>query len=148
MNGAGILLLCLVFGLPLGFGLVSLLLQRAKRRHQLRLQRLQILQEALRHPQLDDGTRRQVLAVLGGEHRRTTFAQWLRVGYAAFLAAAWLTFVGGGAGWIYLEVQGRFWREVEPFVVMTIAGFALLTLPIALRELLGRGRGAPAPAGR
>lgn len=144
MTPTGILILCLFFGLPAIGGMWSVLMQTAKRRHQLRMQRLQLLQEALRHPQLDEGTRRRVLEVLGSEHPRLPMAVLLRAGYIAFLCIAWLMFFAGGVAWILSEVQNWGWREEEPAMVATIAGFALLTLPMAVRELLRRERSATA----
>ncbi|MBM4060938.1 MAG: hypothetical protein FJ265_07555 [Planctomycetes bacterium] len=135
------------FGLPVIALIVGLLVARSGRGHALRMKRLQVLQEALRHPQLDDATRRELLAVLGQEHRRGSAGRLARFGYAAFLGVSWLMFVAGGAGWIYSEFVDLRWRDAEPFIVLTIAGFALLTLPVAVRELLGRGR-TPSPASR
>lgn len=146
MNGVGYLFLLLLFGLPLIGGLLSLWSTARRRRHELRLRRLDVLQEALRHPQLDEATRREVVRVLGAEHRWFSGAQLLRGGYALFLAVAWLMLVGGAAGWIYNEVVGSSWRQVEPFLVTTITGFGLLTLPFALRELLGRSNRAASVA--
>lgn len=145
MTSTGIFILCLVFGLPAIGGLWSLVMQAAKRRHQLRMQRLQLLQEALRHPQLDEATRRQVLDVLGSEHPRLPMAVLLRAGYILFLCIAWLMFFGGGVAWILSELQNWSWRDQEPAMFATIVGFALLTLPVAVRELLRRERSAPAP---
>lgn len=143
MTPTGIFILCLVFGLPAIGGLWSVLMQAAKRRHQLRMQRLQLLQEALRHPQLDEATRRQMLEVLGSEHR-LPMAMLLRLGYIAFLSVAWLLFLVGGVCWILGQVQGWSWRDMEESMVATIVGFALLTLPMAVRELLRRDRSAAA----
>lgn len=140
MNGVGYLFVCLIFGLPAIGGLLSLWGTARRRRHELALRRLDVLKEALRHPQLDDETRREVVRVLGTEHRWLSWPQLVRGGYVLFLAASWLMLVGGGGGWIYNEAFGSSWRQVEPFVVMTVLGFGLLSLPFALRELLGRGK--------
>jgi hypothetical protein len=143
MNGLGYLFLCLIFGLPAIGGLVSMWSTARRRRHELRLRRLDVLQEALRHPQLDETTRREVVRVLGAEHRWFTWAQLLRGGYVLYLTVSWLLLVAGGGGWIYFEIVGGSWRQIEPLVAMTVLGFGLLTLPFALRELLGRtGRSA------
>ncbi len=141
MTSAGIWFFVLIFGLPALGGLGSLLLRRGQHRHELRLVRLQALQEALRHPQLDEETRRNVLAVLGREHSGVTMAMFLRGVYITFLGAAWLTFFTGGIFWIFGTFQHWGWRDVEPAMVATIVGFALLTLPVAVRELLRRERG-------
>lgn len=144
MTTTGIFILCLVFGLPAIGGLWSVLMQAAKRRHQLRMQRLQLLQEALRHPQLDEGTRRRVLEVLGSEQPRLPMAVLVRAGYIGFLCIAWLMFFAGGVAWILSELQNWSWRDQEAAIFATVAGFALLTLPMAVRELLRRERSATA----
>jgi len=147
MTAAGIWFLVLIFGLPALGGLGSLLLRRGQHRHELRLLRLQALQEALRHPQLDEETRRQILAVLGREQSGVTMAMLLQGVYITFLCIAWLMFFAGGVCWILSEIQDWGWRDQEPAMAATIIGFALLTLPVAVRELLRRER-VRAPAGQ
>ena len=147
MTSAGIWFLVVIFGLPALGGLGSLLLRRGQHRHELRLLRLQALQDALRHPQLDEETRRHVLTVLGREQSGVTMAMLLRGVYITFLSVAWLMFFAGGVCWILSELQDWNWRDQEPAMVATIAGFALLTLPVAVRELLRRER-VNSPAGQ
>jgi Na+/melibiose symporter-like transporter len=133
MTANGVFVLCLLVGVPLVFGLWGLWTQALRHRHALRLQRLTVLHEALRHPELDEGTRRELLALLGREHGQ----RW-RLAYGVYLALAWCGFVVCGACWVYYGVRGWSEWQLEPLMLGTVVAFAMLTLPFAVRELLGR----------
>ena len=131
---------------------VGLIMRRGKNRHQLRVTRLQVLQEALRHPALDEQTRTELTRVLADEYRREhgSFGErcgrWLRAGHVLLLAIGWLSLIGGAGFWIAAEALHLSRFDIQPAIGFTIAGIALVTLPLALRELLGRrDREAPAP---
>lgn len=125
-------------------------------RHQrltLRKKRLQVLEEALKHPGVDDSVRTEILRVLADEHVRGSrpfldrLRPWMTVGHAALISVGWLCLVGGLLSWGYSELNGFSWRSTEPCLVAAIVGFVILTLPTAVREGLGRNRKA-LPAGR
>lgn len=138
MTPTGIFVLCLLGGVPLLFGLWGLFAQSLRHRHQLQLQRLALLQEALRSPALDEATRRELLAALGRDHSR-----WRHTAYVAYLAISWSGFVISGGCWAYYRISYG-WHP-EAAILGCIIAFGLLTLPVAVRELLRR---APAPAVR
>lgn len=140
MTANGIFILCLFVGIPLVFGLWGLWTQGLRHRHELRLQRLQLLQEALRRPDLDEPIRRELLLALGREHR----GPW-RLAYGLYLGLAWCGFVIGGAYCTFYAARGWNLGQLEPALFATLVSFALLTLPFAVRELLGRSLAPAAP---
>ena len=144
--------LLLMFGGPAIAVLMIMFARVGKNRDRLHVTRLQVLQEALRHPALDERTRAELTRVLADDYRREhgsfgeRFGRWLRAGHVLLLACGWLLLVGGVGAWISFEAFGMS-RNVEPAIIATIAGIALVTLPLALRELLGRrDRSAAAPS--
>lgn len=106
---------------------------------QLRRQRLQMLQEALRHPALDEATRRAIVTSLGRQHARLGWL-WRYLPHAYF-ALAWVVFCGSGIAWLLASLNGRY-RDVEATMAGFVAGFLMLSTPVAVRELLGRHRTA------
>lgn len=124
---------------------------RGRQRNDLRKKRLQVLDDALRHPALDDAVRQHILTVLADEHVRASrplldrLRPWTRVAHGLWIAAAWTLMIGGLLTWGYSEMVGFSWRSVEPCLVSAITGFIMLTMPIAVREGLSRGH-KPVPA--
>ncbi len=134
------------FALPIVCIGVGFAIHLTKQRNQLRKQRLQVLETALRHPGIDAQVRDEILRVLADEHVRGNrplidrLRPWLSVGHVLMISAGWLMFVGGLLAWGYSELNGFSWRSTEPCIVAAITGFVILTLPTAVREGLGRGR--------
>jgi hypothetical protein len=143
----------LLFGLPCLLLVGSILIPRARRVHEQKMKRLQVLQDALRHPSLDEVTRSELVRLLTEEHRQQVqpLTRWVRswshVGYVALLAASWLLMMGGAASWLVGRLSGWPSYSLQSSIFAAVAGFVLITLPIALREMLRRG-GGHAPAGR
>jgi len=153
MSSAGMVVLCLC-ALPFVLALISYLgklwMVGVNQEHELKLARLQVLAESLRQPQLDDEVRKQVAELLAEEHRLA--GSWRRRG--GWLGA--LQAVSLGLGWFALVVGGGYcalgwWtglpRSVgDPAILTAMVGFGLLTLPTAMREMLGRRQANASPA--
>jgi len=123
-------------------GIVVWLTSRS-RADSLRRRRLDLLEQSLQHPTLDDTTRTELLRLLADEHRRARpfferLVQHTQLWRTLWLTAGWFLFVIAacmlGAEWLDLT------RGVEKgfAVPMLILGFAMLTLPAVLRELDAR----------
>jgi hypothetical protein len=128
-----------VFVLLVGAVLAAVLSVVGRRDARIR-QRLTLLQQALEHPQLDAATRSQILSVLAKEHE-TSKLQFLKS------ANFWHRFVFGG-GWLVFVFFGGIallamsnilpQQTAQLAIAWSLCGFAVLTLPLALRELLRR----------
>lgn len=110
---------------------------RAKERQE----RMRILEEALRSGQLDEVTKAELVSELTGRRPQRTpasAAPWSMSGGARLLVGiGWIgMFVGVGM----LLMGDRDAEEAGP--VVALGSFALLSLPIAVREY-ERDRGAP-----
>jgi len=147
---AALIMVTMVIGLPVLGLLTAALLQAGKRRHQVRVQQLQVLQRALEHPALDERTRADLTRLLADDHRRkhgplgVRVGRWLRVGHVLLLACGWLLLIGGIGFWIASDALELPSRNTQPAIAAMIVGIALVTLPLALRELLGRRERKPA----
>jgi len=139
-----LIVVAMVIGLPVLGVLTAVLMQAGKRRHQVRVQQLQVLQKALEHPALDERTRADLTRLLADDHRRkhgplgARLGRWLRGGHVLLLACGWLLLIGGIGFWIASDALDLPNRSMQPAIAATIVGIALVTLPLALRELLGR----------
>jgi hypothetical protein len=81
--------------------------------------RLDLIEAALRNPNLDRDVQRELVQALQPKPRRTGFVLgW----FGAFAGIAWLCTEPRGDEWTFA-------------VIVTVVAFALLTLPLALREL-------------
>lgn len=146
------ILFTLLFGVPLMAMVVSWIWRAGKNEHELRVARLQTLQEALKHPALDEQIRMDLTRLLADDYRRQhgplgeRFRRWLRGGHVLLLAVGWLLLIGGVGFWIAGEAFGMGRYTIQPAIAATIAGIALVTLPLALRELLGRRDRNAAPS--
>ena len=104
-------------GLSFVLALIAMVMSGRDRRR-----RLDLLEQALRSPNLPPDTARELVAALKPPPRRATFTLgWL----GAFL----------GIGWLCTEPRGD---EFTWAVIVTVASFAFLTLPLALREVEAR----------
>jgi len=119
---------------------------QSKQRNDVRKKRLQVLDEALRHPALDEAVRQQILTVLADEHVRSSrplldrLRPWTSIAYGIWIALGWLLLIGGLCSWAYSEANHFSWRSTQPCVVSAIVGFVMLTVPTAVREGFRRGR--------
>ncbi len=103
-------------------------------------QRLDLLQQALEHPQLDAQTRRQILTVLANEHQSRKLGALLRGAFWQRLVfgGAWLMFVFCG-GMALLSWSGIVPRHIgSEALVFSLMGLAVASLPFAMRELSTR----------
>jgi hypothetical protein len=113
-------------------------------------ERLRTVQRAIDSGALDEATRRAVLDALAADARRAA-EFWPKLG--SFLARAarvivfvggWITLFVGGGVWIAMEVTGGAHRyELQAAMIATFVGFALVTLPMAMREMNGRRVASP-----
>ncbi|MGE3171583.1 MAG: hypothetical protein AB7O97_03090 [Planctomycetota bacterium] len=92
------------------------------RRERARQRRHELIEQALRNPNLTPEVQRQLVQALQPPPRRGAFTlAW----FGVFLGVTWLCF----------EPRGE---EFVAAVLTTVGSFALLTLPFALRELEAR----------
>lgn len=108
--------------------------------HRQKIERQRTIQRALESPALDDVSRRQILELLTDERSQS---RTRRLGFFGVLAN--LVFA---AGWLMLAIGlaiagigamvGWYPRSIEPALIVAAVGFAIVTLPLALRELAGR----------
>lgn len=110
--------------------------------HRTRQQRLETIQKALDAQSIDATTRQALLDVLTADARRTNqiwqsilqqFGRWTRT---LVFVGGWLSFVIGGLMLFVTYLRGS-WNHysMEPAIVATAVGFALVTLPVAMGEL-------------
>lgn len=115
--------------------------------------RIDLLEKALQHPSLDDATRTELLQVLahgGGRPHPPPVAEATRRGdwwHLLWFGPGWVLFVVGGCMLGAHALSLAPGVDLKTFLPMTITGFAVLTLPMALRELRVR-RDHPAPSHR
>jgi hypothetical protein len=154
MSSGAILFLCLC-ALPFVLALVSYLgklwMVGLNQQHELKLARLQVLAESLRQPQLDEQVRKQVAELLAEEHRLAgswrRSGGWLGVLQALALGTGWFLMVVGGGYCALAWSTGLPFGLRDPAILAAMTGLAMVTLPTALREMLGR-RLATASAAR
>ncbi len=149
------LLLLICFG-SFALMVVALLLSAATSRRkkvvELDHRRLDLLERALQHPSLDEATRTELLQLLANRGRphepqtrhTTKLGDWWHL---IWYGPAWILFVVGGCMLAAHTLSLTPGLDVRTFLPMTITGFAMLTLPMALRELRVRGQ-RPSPADR
>lgn len=110
--------------------------------HRSRQQRLETIQKALDAQSIDGATRQALLDVLTSDARRTNqiwqsvlqqFGRWVRT---LVFVGGWISFVIGGVMLLVSMLNGH-WNHysMEPAIVATAVGFALVTLPVAMAEL-------------
>ena len=126
------------------------LMARRKRRDESDRQRLAVIERSLQDPTIDAATRAEVLRALARDHSSVHGLLWRALTSLTFWRVLWF-----GSGWFLFVIGGcmlaaegmDITRGVEAEIVlpMALVGFAMLTLPAALRELTRR---SAAPAGR
>jgi hypothetical protein len=135
----------LLFGLMGTFvAVVSMVLSRS-RSDALERRRLDVIEQGLAHPALDEATRSELLRLLAEQQRSASaglmerLGRLMPLGRLIWYGVAWFLFVFGGS---MLAVRLlELWDGIEPRVCvpMAVTGFAMLTLPLALGELARRG---------
>lgn len=102
-----------------------------------RMQRLRVLEQALRDPHLDAVTRQNLVRSLEApRHLAGSWREWLSQNLAPrrlFTSVAWMTTI---IGVMVAALGGRY--DFMPGVVMASLGIAVLALPTVLREVEGR----------
>jgi hypothetical protein len=130
-------------------GFVAWLATRS-RADDLRKRRLDLIEKGLGHPTLDEATRAELLRLLADEQRREQplsrrLVQLAPLWRTLWFGASWLMFVVGGCMTAASALEIVPFRDLDVVLTMTIAGFAMLTLPAGLRELEARRNRASAP---
>lgn len=142
-----------VCGAPFVVVIVSMILGAPSRRRGADNQRrrLDLIEQGLRDPSLDPTTRAELLRSLardeqlcGGSILRFVASPtpWRYL----WFGAAWFLFVLGGSLLASEKLNLTNIRDTHMLVIMLVSGFAMLTMPAALRELARRS--GTAPAGR
>lgn len=122
---------------------------RRRRATEMDQRRIDLIEKGLQDPTLDAATRAHLLRSLADERIEVPSALWRLVTGAAFWRGLWF-----GTGWmIFVVGTGLLVAEALDFtrglnepitIAATLLGFAMLTLPLGLRELqVRRERTAP-----
>jgi len=138
--------LLVAFPAVIGFFVVLLaLIQRSRSGQSLHTRRFDLMVEALRDPALDPATRAELLRAIARRHSGLfgTMWHWLQqpmLWKVLWFGAGWLTMLLSGAALLTHALGMSMVRthDLPPVVMMCALGFAMLTLPLALRELLRR----------
>lgn len=109
--------------IPLGLMLAVVLLVAIVSGARTRRRRLELLQEALRNPSLSPQAQVELVRALQSNTKR----RWM-------FSLGWLGLFAG-IGWLCTDPHGE---RLTAAIVLTVASFAFVTLPIALRELDAR----------
>jgi hypothetical protein len=124
---------------------MGLLVHRQRSLLTLRLRRLETLTEALRDPNLDAATRADLLRTVAREHDGG-LGRWLLAHLqrrdlwrGLWFGAGWLMFVIGALMSMASLVDAvDLGRDSEVVFAMSAIGFAMITLPLGLREVMRR----------
>jgi hypothetical protein len=133
----------IVVVLPSMFVFIAVLVAMGSRHYQ-RIERLKVMQKAIESGTLDDATRRTILEALSADQRQGS--EWMRAlgQHLTFLArnllfiGGWITMFVGGAFWLLSSIRDEDSRYQQDGLIATFVGFALVTVPLALRELESR----------
>ena len=106
--------------------------------------RLDVLEKALDHPEMDAATRSQVVALLAREHVGRPLGFLARASFwlSASFVVGWLILIVFGLEVLLVRAE-LLSMSIEVPLVMTAVGLALVTLPIATREFFDRARKEP-----
>lgn len=137
------LLPMLLFG-GLVVGVIILLMSLRGRSRSGATRRLEVLERALEHPELDAETRAQLVATMVEHQTRRPLGFLFRSSFwlSACFVVGWLLMIVNGVGVLLTELELLHAFKLDALLVMGVAGLALATLPIALREFLYRTRQA------
>jgi hypothetical protein len=105
-------------------------------------ERLRTIQKAIDSGRLDESVRRAVVDALAADARRAA-ETWQKLGSylvksvrVVVFVGGWITLFVGGGVWIAMETTGEVNRyDLQAAMIATFVGFALVTLPLAMREL-------------
>jgi hypothetical protein len=109
-------------------------------RHKLRTDRLRTIQKAIESGHLDEAARRSIIETLSAESRsqqqmwQALLSNGARIVRTVVFIAGWLTFVIGGVVFAGMLMFGAQRYEVQSAMIATAVGFALVTLPLAMRD--------------
>lgn len=130
----------LIVAISAGGGMLLKAYQLARNTaHAERMQRLKVLEEAMRNPATDAETRRQLIQALQTDSRLgSAWGNWLSTNFTPrrlFGALAWTLVVSGGV------LLGLYWgygdgRHIA--IIVLAAGIGILALPHVMRELDAR----------
>ena len=138
-------LLPIVLSAAVVVGVILLLLSvrsRSRSVANLANRRLEVLEKALEHPQLDAETRTQLLATIVEQQTRSPLGFLSRPSFwlSACFVVGWLLVIFNGAVLLLLRLNVLSISYLDPSLLMVAVGLALLTLPVAFREFLFRAR--------
>ena len=125
----------MIFCVALAGVVVAILVPWLIRRDARARRRLELLGESLKNQQLDAETRSQILSVLAKEHHEGRLRFLLDPGFwqRCTFGFGWLLFIGS------LGISLLMWlsedSDAEYGLFFAVGGLAILSLPIALREL-------------
>lgn len=116
---------------------VTLIIVAMRMGHSERMQRLRLVEEAMRDPKFDQAARQQLIQALNQPTGLPgSWREWFRdnlVPRRVFGGTAWLATIIGGL----IVVFGNRYDRIPGIVVCSI-GLAVMALPLVIRELEGR----------
>ena len=126
-------------------GVIILLMSLRGRSRSGAARRLEVLEKALEHPELDAETRAQLVATMVEHQTRRPLGFLFRSSFwlSACFVVGWLLMIVNGVGALLIELELLQSFKLDALLVMGVAGLALATLPVALREFLYRAHQAP-----
>ena len=135
------LLPMLLFG-GLVVGAIILLMSLRGRSRSGAARRLEVLERALEHPELDAETRAQLVATMVEHQTRRPLGFLFRSSFwlSACFVVGWLLMIVNGVGALLIELELLRSFKLEGPLMLGAVGVALVTLPIALREFSDRVR--------
>jgi len=138
-------LLAVFLSVVLGVGVIILLTSLRGRSRSGAARRLEVLEKALEHPELDAETRAQLVATMVEHQTRRPLGFLSRSSFwlSACFVVGWLLMIVNGVGALLIELELLHAFKLDALLVMGVAGLALATLPVALREFLYRAHQAP-----
>ncbi len=119
-------------------GAIAIFALWQKERRARRQERHELLRTALQQPQLDELMRTELMRALARE-QQPDVPRLFGFVRTVWFAVGWLMFIGGG-GALLLDLIGAVRTDDDVAAGFAVAGFALLSLPLGLRELQRRDR--------